>query len=122
MARFRGAVIVSRRRYFVDGNGYVWFESQYAPGFVSMAPTNPDNSPVPEPRTYLLYEDELPTWLLMPLWQRVSYWLRPYWHRTDSRVWRWQRKPYTYVVLTGGSTLPVPPATGTSEDSAVSTP
>lgn len=32
-------------------------------------------------------------------WTRLSYWLRPYWHRTDSRVWRWQRRPCRYVVV-----------------------
>lgn len=32
-------------------------------------------------------------------WTCLSYWLRPYWHGTDSRVWRWQRKPCRYLVV-----------------------
>jgi hypothetical protein len=31
----------------------------------------------------------------------AGYWIRPYWHAVDRRVWRWQRKPCRYVVLKG---------------------
>jgi hypothetical protein len=35
----------------VDANGYVW-RAYLNEGYWSMAPVNPDNSPIPEPITY----------------------------------------------------------------------
>lgn len=40
-------------RLAVDGRGFVW--RVYNDGHWSMAPSNPDNSPIPEPITY--YEE-----------------------------------------------------------------
>lgn len=39
-------------RYFIDGAGFAWRDFP-DPEFASMARVNPDNSPIPEPRTYL---------------------------------------------------------------------
>ena len=90
--------------YFVDTAGFVWREfpadadSPFA-GFVSMAWVNPDNGPIPGPRSYLIPEDEIPFHLLVPWWRRLSWWLRPYWHATDTRVWRWRRTPCRILML-----------------------
>jgi hypothetical protein len=42
---------MSEPRYFIDGAGYAWRD--FGPDGISMARINPDNSPIPEPRTYL---------------------------------------------------------------------
>lgn len=43
-------------RIAVDGKGYVW--RAYEDDEWSMAPVNPDNSPIPEPITYYISEKE----------------------------------------------------------------
>lgn len=47
----------------------------------------------------LITDDDVPYHLIVPWWQLLSWWVRPYWHRTDTRVWRWQRKPCRVLVL-----------------------
>jgi hypothetical protein len=46
----------TRHKLAVDAKGYVW--RAYADSW-SMAPTNPDNSPIPEPVTYYVPEADL---------------------------------------------------------------
>lgn len=48
----------SPHRIAVDGKGYVW-RAYTNEDFWSMAPTNPDNSPIPQPVTYYVPEAEV---------------------------------------------------------------
>lgn len=56
-----------RHLLVVDGKGYVW--RAFTDGTWSMAPTNPDNSPIPQPITYYAAINE-------PVLDEVEYLIR----------------------------------------------